>query len=221
MHAGNDPLAFPTAGMDPFVFSLILGGAGLATMAVSGLTRHSSAHSRHGGGRHGHAPGGQGRHAAGHHAPHGAPGGFRQTLSGLFWSLLSPRVLFSLLVGFGATGLTLRHVLPRLWAVAAALVGAALLELILVAPLWRFLLRFESNPALTLESAVLDLAHAVTTFDAAGQGLVAVELDGQVVQILATLRPRDRGERVRAGDRVRIEEVDAARNRCTVSVVGP
>jgi hypothetical protein len=201
--------------MDPFVFSLILGGAGLATMALSGLARH-------GGVRHGHAPGAHGRHAPGHHATHHAPtGGLRQTLSGLFWSLLSPRVLFSLLVGFGTAGMVVRRFLRGPWALATALAGAVLFELILVAPLWRFLLRFESNPALTLESAVLDVAHAVTTFDAAGQGLVAVELDGQVVQILATLRAGDRAQRVRAGDRVRIEEVDAARNRCTVSVVGP
>jgi hypothetical protein len=61
----------------------------------------------------------------------------------------------------------------------------------------------------------------VTAFDENGQGLVAVDLDGQVVQVLATLPPPERaaGVRVHAGDRVRIESVDARRNRCTVSML--
>jgi translation initiation factor IF-1 len=69
---------------------------------------------------------------------------------------------------------------------------------------------------------VEDEVRAVTGFDRDGHGLVAVELDGQVVQILATLRAADRaaGVRVRAGDRVRVDEVDAARNRCVVSALG-
>ena len=64
--------------------------------------------------------------------------------------------------------------------------------------------------------------EAVTGFDRDGHGLVALELDGQVVQVLATLRAADRaaGVRVRAGDRVRVEEIDAARNRCVVSALG-
>jgi translation initiation factor IF-1 len=93
---------------------------------------------------------------------------------------------------------------------------------LLVAPLWRFTHRFESSPALTLESAITDDAQAVSSFDARGQGLVAIELDGQVVQVLGTLRSEDlqAGVRVRAGDRLRIEAVDGARNRCTVSYLG-
>ena len=82
-------------------------------------------------------------------------------------------------------------------------------------------MRFASRPALTLESCVTDSATAVTSFDAAGQGLVAIELDGQVVQVLATLVAGERtaGAMVRAGDRVRIDAVDADRNRCTVSLL--
>jgi translation initiation factor IF-1 len=69
-----------------------------------------------------------------------------------------------------------------------------------------------------LESCIGDEARATTSFDAKGNGLVALELDGQVVQLLGTLRREDRdaGIRVRAGDPVRIDEVDAERNRCTV-----
>ena len=45
-----------------------------------------------------------------------------------------------------------------------------------------------------------------------------IEVDGRVVQCLGTLiaTDRDAGIRVRAGDTVRIEDVDADRNRCTV-----
>lgn len=199
------------------MFSFVLGGAGLATMAASGVARHGAGRARH-------ATHSTHSHAAGSRAPHHlhAPtGGVRQAVAGLFWALLSPRVIFSLLIGFGATGLAVRRALPLPWALAAAAAGALALESLLVAPLWRFLLRFESRPALTLESALLEEARAVTTFDAHGQGLVAVELDGQVVQILATLRPEDRAVRVRAGDRLRIEDVEAERNRCIVAAIGP
>jgi hypothetical protein len=47
-------------------------------------------------------------------------------------------------------------------------------------------------------------------------------VDGQIQQILATLSANDRllaGARVRAGQRLRIEDVDAERNRCTVTIL--
>ena len=69
-----------------------------------------------------------------------------------------------------------------------------------------------------LASAIEDEARAVTNFDKNGQGLISVEVDGRVIQCLGTLitTDRDAGIRVRAGDTVRIEDVDADRNRCTV-----
>ncbi|MBK5189792.1 MAG: hypothetical protein JJD97_16230, partial [Gemmatimonadaceae bacterium] len=101
-------------------------------------------------------------------------------------------------------------------AAAAALV----FETLLVGPLWRFLFRFESRTAVTLESSIEDEARAVTGFDANGNGLVALDVDGQVVQLLATLAPdeRARGVRIRSGDVVRVAEVDAERGRCTVTL---
>ena len=62
----------------------------------------------------------------------------------------------------------------------------------------------------------------VANFNITGNGLVAVELDGQVVQLLATLNAAERGtaRKVRAGDRLRIEAVDDTRNRCTVTYLG-
>jgi translation initiation factor IF-1 len=83
------------------------------------------------------------------------------------------------------------------------------------------LFRFESSPAITLESAIEDDARTVMDFDANGQGLVALDVDGQVVQLLATLIPDDRarGVRIRTGDVVRVSSIDAARNRCTVRLL--
>lgn len=100
----------------------------------------------------------------------------------------------------------------------AAVAGGVAFERLLVNPLWNFMFRFASSPAQTLESSVEDDAKAVTNFDKNGQGLIAVEVDGHVVQVLGTLTQTDRdsGVRVRAGDVVRIEDVDADRNRCTV-----
>jgi hypothetical protein len=46
-------------------------------------------------------------------------------------------------------------------------------------------------------------------------------MDGQMVQLLGTLQADDRAMaiKVSAGTRLRIEDVDAARNRCTVSLL--
>jgi translation initiation factor IF-1 len=212
--------------MDFYVISLAAGATGLAAMAVVGLSH--TGHAGHTG--HTHAAGGaRGGHPA--HAGHAGPGaeaghahggrGSRAGDHGASWtqSLLSPRVLFALLVGFGAGGL-LAQPLGEPWRLGAAILGAAAFEALLVGPIWRFLFRFESNPAATLESAIEDDARAVTGFDANGNGLVAVDVDGQIVQLLATLVPDDRarGVRIRSGDVVRIADVDAARGRCTVRV---
>jgi hypothetical protein len=138
------------------------------------------------------------------------------------WNLTSPRLIFSVLVGFGATGVLLRSALAAPLAFGAALAGGVLFERGIMGPAWAFLMRFASAPALTLESCILDVVQAATNFDVNGQGLVTAEVDGQVTQVLGTLRPEDRaaGIRVRAGDRLRVEDVDSRRNRCTVSYVG-
>jgi hypothetical protein len=203
--------------MDIYWFGLVLGGAGLGIMALSGLGRHGNHgghHGAHHGGHHGgHHVAHHGADAHGHHAHHG-----HHTL----WSVVSPRVVFSALLGFGATGILARGALGGAVLFALAVVGGVVFERFVVTPVWNFLLRFASAPARTLESTLLDEARAASGFDANGQGLVALELDGQVVQVLGTLRPEDRalGLRVRAGDRLRIEDVDAERHRCTVSYVG-
>lgn len=134
---------------------------------------------------------------------------------------MSPRLLFSVALGLGTAGILLRSILPEPVLFAAALGLGILFERLIVSPIWNLTFRFASNPASTLESAVMDEATAVTAFDRNGQGLIAVEVDGQMVQILGTLNPGDRQMNVRvpAGTRLRIEDVDAARNRCTVSLI--
>ena len=114
---------------------------------------------------------------------------------------MSPRTLFSLCLGFGTAGVVLRSFLQGPLLLAGAIAGAVLFERLLVSPIWNFVMRFESSPAQTLESAVTSEATAISTFDENGQGIVSVEVDGQVVQILGTLSPTDRalGVSVRAG----------------------
>jgi hypothetical protein len=212
--------------MDLYTVSLATGAVGLGIMAIGGLSH--GPHVSHISGAHGSAThvGHPGAGAA--RIPSMARGGARAANSGArgsgsgggwrWTNLLSPRLLFSFLVGFGAAGI-LTSFLHEPLRLAAALTAGIVFEAALVGPLWRFLFRFESREASTLETAIEDEARAVTGFDANGNGLVALELDGQLVQLLATLAPdeRARGVRIRSGDLVRIAEVDAARGRCTVT----
>ncbi|MDB4876586.1 MAG: hypothetical protein JWM41_3032 [Gemmatimonadetes bacterium] len=215
--------------MDLYISSLLLGAAGLGVMALSGLGHHGhGANATHG---HGPSHAGHAGHThAGHtHAGHSAlahggahSAGARDSATNALWAAASPRYLFSLALGLGAVGELLRPVLGGPLLLVAAIAGGLLFERFLVSPLWNFTMRFASTPATMLESAVADEATAVTSFDANGQGIVSIEVDGQVVQILATLRGDDRllgGARIRAGQRVRIEEVDAEKNCCTISII--
>jgi hypothetical protein len=213
--------------MDLYISSTLLGAAGLGVMALSGL----GARGGHGGNgghashdAHGGAPAG---HAGHTHSGHGSEQGHshaREVGHGVtqtLWLIASPRFLFSFALGFGVVGELVRSMLGGPFQLAAAIVGGIAFERLIVAPLWNFTMRFASTPAVTLESAITDEATAVTAFDAAGRGIVSVEVDGQIVQILATLQPADQslGVRVRAGQRLRIEDVNARSNQCTVSLL--
>ena len=215
--------------MNPYTFSLALGATGLVVMALGGLGHHTG-HAGHTP----HAPGPTGALSDhGHHGaalPNSAHGHAHQshpgqhgTSQGKLWALLSPRVLFSFLVGVGASGLLLDRWLFEPLVAAGALAGGVLFERYVVTPIWNGLLHFASEPAQTLARAVFEVAQAVTDFDAQGQGLIAVEFDGQLVQVLGILRPEELsiGVWVRRGGRVRIEEVDAVRTRCLVSSLTP
>src|SRR5436853_2931635 len=130
--------------MDLYVVSLATGAVGLGVMAIGGLSHAAGGH-MHAGHGHGHAGAGHahgvGHPGAAHGGGHGAHAthGEGQAATGWNWSsLLSPRLLFSVLVGFGATGLIAAS-LPEPLRALAALGGAAAFEALLVGPLWRFL----------------------------------------------------------------------------------
>ena len=233
--------------MDFYLVMLLLGGAGLAVMAFSGFSHHSQASHAgvaghvHGGiGGRGHVTAAGHPAASGHGPGHGANAGGQPEGSGhahtadhatqsvvhhgasqALLALMSPRILFSLCLGLGTSGILLRPMLGGVPLFLAALGGGVLFERVLVTPVWNFMFRFASKPAEMLEHSIATEATAVTTFDANGQGIVALEMDGQVRQVLGTLQPADRrlGGRVRVGEKVRIEEIDARRNRCTVSLL--
>ena len=146
----------------------------------------------------------------------GARGSFKDALSA--W--LSPRVLFTLSLGAGATGLLLKPYLSNEWLLAViAIAGGLFLEKALVAPLWGLLMQFGSSPARTLESAAFEEAVALTAFDSQGCGLVSITLDGHEMRALARLKPDENAaqSRVKSGEILLVESVDATRGQCVVS----
>ena len=204
--------------MDLYLFTGLLGFGGLLLTAIFGLSHgghHGSAGANHGG-HHLHL--GKFKLRPAHHLPSAS-----KQVSGGHVSLLrflEPQVIFSLLLGFGLTGLLLRSLVHEpLTVLGLALLAAWFFQSEVVEPLCDFLFNFASQPACTLESLVSAEAAAVTDFDDAGHGLVTVDLDGQTRQILGKLCREERasGTRVRTGDRLFIRAVDGARNTCTVS----
>ena len=123
------------------------------------------------------------------------------------------------MLGFGAAGVLLRGLAPHepLRFILAACGGIGF-EKFMVAPLWAFWFRF-AGEGHTLESAVAEEAQAVTDFDASGHGLIKLNLDGQVVQLLAKLSQRALAEdvRIRTGDTLLVEDIDTRRQSATVS----
>jgi hypothetical protein len=223
-----------------FIYEILLGTGilGLVAMALAGFGHGGGAHHTGHGGVHAHHAPLIGRIGAASHAgragssamaPRGgalrngraatageARGGFGRALL----SLLSPITLFAACLGAGAVGalLTVWGVGPLLAAVGAV-VGAIGFNALLVRPLLGLALGFASEPARGLDGTLLQNAEAITNFDANGEGLVRVLVDGQSVDVLARLSEEERrqGTRVVRGQSVRVEDVDTHRNRCTVS----
>ena len=217
--------------MNIYQFSLYLGFTGIASMAVMGVSSaggHAGTHvgghgASHGLGAHNHGASHsshQGAQSHGHsqhtHSHHGTSSRFSPLMS-----LLSPRVLFSVALGFGAAGTLGRKTFAEPWMLIVALLCGLAFEMVLFRPTWNLIFRFASAPARTLESAVAEEAIAVTSFDANGNGLVSIDLDGQIRQILAHLSPdaRQSSTRVRTGDRLFVEDVDLQKNSCVVSPI--
>src|ERR1041385_9255929 len=102
--------------MDLYTTSLILGGGGLAVMGIAGMTHthadsgahtlsgHSVGHGHHhiGGATHAH----RAQHSAhAHHAIVGHAHGVRASLGRGLLAAISLKILFSVLLGIGVTGL--------------------------------------------------------------------------------------------------------------------
>lgn len=223
---------------------MVVGLVGLLMMAIPAFKHHGHVHAAHGGhGAAGHAVVGHavragavprlagGRGGAGRSAI--VPGNTGATVAagaetipadaapaGLLRFVPSPRAICSVLALYGAFGNALIHAghLAFASAAIAAAVPALLVEHFLVRPVWNLLFRFEGQPSSPLDALLMSEAQAVVPFRN-GRGLVSVVRDGRAVQLAATLREDHSALPVKVGDRLRIEDVDAARERVTVSVV--
>ncbi len=199
-------------------------------------------------GRHGHVPLAHGsRTVFGHrslpHSGSGQPGGGRAILDAssagaaasaasaaheiasamplrVLRFIPSPRAICSVLALYGAFGNALVRAghLSFFPAALAAVLPALLVEYSVVRPVWNLLFRFQGQPSSSLEALLFSEARALVPFRNR-RGIVSVERDGRVVQLVASLRDDHAMLPVRVGDRLRIEDVDARHERVTVSVV--
>lgn len=213
-----------------FLTLTVIGLAGLAAMAMPALARlgHAHAHAQptHAPQVHG-AHGGPGlRGLRGHGAPTAGRGRSDVMLPAdtasrtLLRFVPSLRAICSALALYGAFGNALvraAHWAP-LVAGLSAVVPALLVERFTVRPVWNLLFRFQGQPSSPLEELVMAEARAVVPFRN-GRGLVSAERDGRVVQLLAQLRGDQAALAVKVGDRLRIDDVDARRERVTVSLL--
>jgi len=207
--------------LDIYLSCLIGGAVALVVLAFCGLGFHHLG-IRPGIGRGPHAPGGHvrapaqqtGHHSSGPNAP--ANQAASDFISGLL-SWLSPAYLAGAVIGFGATGTLVGPILHGWLQLGAALLGAYILCFFCIRPLLTGVQKWASLPAKTLTDAMLENGTAVTDFDSKGYGLVRLNLDGQVVQLLAQLAPEEQtGARVRSGETLFVRSVDPAKQRCVV-----
>jgi len=220
---------------------MVLGLIGMLFLALPGLAGHSHAASLvrggghplaghvHTGGSHPLAAGsarGAPAHAAAQSAVQAAPGPHDQITalpvpvpSSNLRFLPNPRAVFSVMALYGASGYALAGTFHLLGWVAAlvALVPAVLLERLAVTPLWNVLFRFQGVPDSPIQELILSECVAVTPFRN-GRGVVQVVRDGRMVQFSAHLTSGQSHFAVGVGEQLRIEDVDAARERVTVSI---
>ncbi len=218
--------------MSVFLALMVAGLTGLIVMAIPAFGRHGHIGTSHGIGPAGHSGLSIGpAHGAAH--PGGAAVGQSLTAAGQAASgqsgasgpdltrfLPSPRMIFSLLALYGAFGNAIHgglHLSMMLSAILAA-IPALLLEKFAVTPLWNALIAAQGTPCSPLEALTLCEAEAVTPFRN-GKGIVAVERDGRLVQFSAHLAEDQAHLSVRVGDKLRIEEVDTAQERMTVTLM--
>jgi hypothetical protein len=208
--------------LDIYLSCLIGGALALAVLALCGIGFHHLA-IRPDGGHSAHAaPSGHvhpsasqtGVHSSRHNPASNQSA--RNLVSGLL-TWLSPAYICGAIIGFGATGTLVSPILQGWLQLSAALLGAYIICFFCIRPLLTGVQKWASLPAKTLSDAMLEDGTAVTDFDSKGYGLVRLNLDGQVVQLLGQLAPEEElGARVRSGETVFVRSVDSARQRCVV-----
>jgi len=128
--------------------------------------------------------------------------------------------LMSFCLGAGATGLILRdlHYSSMLTALAAAL-GAVAFYALIVKPLFALAFKVASTPSKALEGATATTATAASKFDNSGRGIIKLNIDGQIVRVLAMLDADDRidADQIKPGDSLTVTSVDGHTNTCTVA----
>ena len=220
-----------------FLMMMVIGLVGLAMMAIPAFARQGIARPLPGHtGALGHGP-----TVAGHLPPHVSthalvpapanPGlGSRSNPEllaasdsappGLVRRLLSPRGVFTVLALYGAFGNALVEAfhLPPLLAALVAILPTLLVERFAVRPLWNMVFRLHGRPSGLLGELILNDAIAVVRFRN-GRGIVSTNREGRVIQLAARLCAEDAARAVKVGDRLRIEEIDAERERVIVSVL--
>jgi hypothetical protein len=218
-----------------FLVLMVIGLAGLATMAIPAFARHGTTPSPHGhgtAGAHLHPPAVRAGALVAPRAPAAqaaaVPSNQTQEIlpatvaapTGIVRWLPSPRAVFTLLALYGAFGNLLLEAF-RLSGVLAALVAVVptlLVERLAVRPLWNLVFRFQGQPSAPLDHLIFADAVAVVPFRN-GRGIVSANREGRVVQLAARLSEGQATLPVKVGDRLRIEDVDARNERVTVSVL--
>src|SRR6185436_18128034 len=122
---------------------------------------------------------------------------------------LSPLDLFSYCAGAGLGAFLMRPYMQRSWLPLAAILGAILFDLLVTKTILRTMMKVSADPSLGLEGTVATEGVAATNFDENGKGLVRLTLDGQIVQLLATLEAPElsAGVRVKKGDTLLVVNV--------------
>lgn len=209
-----------------FELMLIVGVLGFAAMSLLGAMHGGGVH--HGGGHFGgHFGGGHGHGLAGHsaishsgaHLPAHAHGGAKSAKGVNLWYLPSLPDIFTMAVGFGATGLLIGTAVAGAWVIPLSIAGGIVLNFVIVRPVTNALMLFAAKPTEGLEGSIAATGEALTNFDRGGKGLVRLKLDNQIVQLLAQLDDAEvaNGSTVSKGDEVVVTAVDSHSGTCRVT----
>ena len=150
----------------------------------------------------------------GHHAHEAGDAGTKISPWIPLLSLLSPITIFSVSFGAGATGLLVGPYLTAPLTACAAGVGGVAFYSLIIRPLGGMIMKVASKPAKNLDGVLAQEAVAEGRFDAQGRGIVAVDVDGEIVRLLARLESDDhsQGVTVARGERLVVTQVDPEKN---------